>query len=404
MKFRNSDDIIIKIQEFITEKAESKRRLRGIIRFILSSDSFREVSELVKEYNKLCKDKRLLFKEKVRNSSDILNRTIIWSREDFEIAESTKKTVKRLSPKIDSSITTSIFNIFFSNKRLNKTSTFKRNSDSIDEVNSLVINVIKKKAKLKEVDSDTIKQYLLKLKTYQNTFNSNYRFLSIVADKNIDKDLTLVIKNILISLEKAGIKIDKNTIFAYNNKRKSLIIRELKNSLKSKSSSELINTLNSLSIKKELIGIGIDSKKIKSRTTTTISKKQDISSSEVTFQKNSSKSVESLEYKMNIVETSNSTKRRIQGLCKVSIEKDNIIFSFSRNREIKTLNLKESQEAIKKLGLRSIKVDIQRGIFKSNVIQDLNKKIEKLFRGSKNKFLEELYLKIANNSLGISRS
>ena len=403
MKFRNSEDAIIKIQEFITEKAENKRRLRGIIRFILSSDSFREVSELVKEYNKLCKDKRLLFKEKVRNSSDILNRTIIWSREDFEIAESTKKTVKRLSPKIDSSITTSIFNIFFSNKRLNKTSTFKRNSDSIDEVSSLVINVIKKKAKLKEVDSDTIKQYLLKLKTYQNTFNSNYRFLSIVADKNIDKDLTLVIKNILISLEKAGIKIDKNTIFAYNNKRKSLIIRELKNSLKSKSSSELINTLNSLSIKKELIGIGIDSKKIKSRTTT-ISKKQDISSSEVTFQKNSSKSVESLEYKMNIVETSNSTKRRIQGLCKVSIEKDNIIFSFSRNREIKTLNPKESQEAIKKLGLRSIKVDIQRGIFKSNVIQDLNKKIEKLFRGSKNKFLEELYLKVANNSLGISRS
>ena len=293
--------------------------------------------------------------------------------------------------------------IFFSNKRLNKTSTFKRNSDSIDEVSSLVINVIKKKAKLKEVDSDTIKQYLLKLKTYQNTFNSNYRFLSIVADKNIDKDLTLVIKNILISLEKDGIKIDKNTIFAYNNKRKSLIIRELKNSLKSKSSSELINTLNSLSIKKELIGIGIDSKKIKSRTTT-ISKKQDISSSEVTFQKNSSKSVESLEYKMNIVETSNSTKRRIQGLCKVSIEKDNIIFSFSRNREVKTLNLKDSQEAIKKLGLRSTKVDIQRGIFKSNVIQDLNKKIEKLFRGSKNKFLEELYLKVANNSLGISRS
>ena len=148
MKFRNSEDIIIKIQEFITEKAESKRRLRGIIRFILSSDSFREVSELVKEYNKLCKDKRLLFKEKVRNSSDILNRTIIWSREDFEIAESTKKTVKRLSPKIDSSITTSIFNIFFSNKRLNKTSTFKRNSDSIDEVSSLVISVIKKKAKI----------------------------------------------------------------------------------------------------------------------------------------------------------------------------------------------------------------------------------------------------------------
>ena len=403
MKFRNSEDAIIKIQEFITEKAESKRRLRGIIRFILSSDSFREVSELVKEYNKLCNDKRLLFKEKVRNSSDILSRTIIWSREDFEIAESTKKTVKRLSPKIDSSVTTSIFNIFFSNKRLNKTSTFKRNSDSIDEVNSLVINVIKKKAKLKEVDSDTIKQYLLKLKTYQNTFNSNYRFLSIVADKNIDKDLTLVIKNILISLEKAGIKIDKNTIFAYNNKRKSLIIRELKNSLKSKSSSDLINTLNSLSIKKELIGIGIDSKKIKSRTTT-ISKKQDISSSEVTFQKNSSKSVESLEYKMNIVETSNNTKKRIQGLCKVSIEKDNIIFSFSRNREVKTLNLKDSQEAIKKLGLRSIKVDIQRGIFKSNVIQDLNKKIEKLFRGSKNKFLEELYLKVANNSLGISRS
>ena len=107
---------------------------------------------------------------------------------------------------------------------------------------------------------------------------------------------------------------------------------------------------------------------------------------------------------MNIVETSNSTKRRIQGLCKVSIEKDNIIFSFSRNREIKTLNPKESQEAIKKLGLRSTKVDIQRGIFKSNVIQDLNKKIEKLFRGSKNKFLEELYLKVANNSLGISRS
>ena len=402
MKFRNSEDAIIKIQEFITEKAESKRRLRGIIRFILSSDSFREVSELVKEYNKLCKDKRLLFKEKVRNSSDILNRTIIWSREDFEIAESTKKTVKRLSPKIDSSITTSIFNIFFSNKRLNKTSTFKRNSDSIDEVSSLVINVIKKKAKLREVDSDTIKQYLLKLKTYQNTFNSNYRFLSIVADKNIDKGLTLVIKNILISLEKSGIKIDKNTIFAYNNKRKSIIIRELKNSLKNKSSSEIINTLNSLSIKKDLIGIGIDSKKIKSRTT--ISKKQDISSSEVTFQKNSSKSVESLEYKMNIVETSNSTKKRIQGLCKVSIEKDNIIFSFSRNREIKTLNPKESQEAIKKLGLRSIKVDIQRGIFKSNVIQDLNKKIEKLFRGSKNKFLEELYLKVASNSLGISRS
>ena len=402
MKFRNSENAIIRIQEFITEKAESKRRLRGIIRFILSSDSFREVSELVKEYNKLCKDKRLLFKEKVRNSSDILNRSIIWSREDFEIAESTKKTVKRLSPKIDSSITTSIFNIFFSNKRLNKTSTFKRNSDSIDEISSLVISVIKKKAKLKEVDSDTIKQYLLKLKTYQNTFNSNYRFLSIVADKNIDKDLTLVIKNILISLEKDGIKIDKNTIFAYN-KRKSLIIRELKNSLKSKSSSDLINTLNSLSIKKELIGIGIDSKKIKSRTTT-ISKKQDISSSEVTFQKNSSKSVESLEYKMNIVETSNSTKRRIQGLCKVSIEKDNIIFSFSRNRDIKTLNPKDSQEAIKKLGLRSTKVDIQRGIFKSNVIQDLNKKIEKLFRGSKNKFLEELYLKVANNSLGISRS
>ena len=289
MKFRNSEDAIIRIQEFITEKAESKRRLRGIIRFILSSDSFREVSELVKEYNKLCKDKRLLFKEKIRNSSDILNRSIIWSREDFEIAESTKKTVKRLSPKIDSSITTSIFNIFFSNKRLNKTSTFKRNSDSIDEISSLVINVIKKKAKLREVDSDTIKQYLLKLKTYQNTFNSNYRFLSIVADKNIDKDLTLVIKNILISLEKSGIKIDKNTIFAYNNKRKSIIIRELKNSLKNKSSSEIINTLNSLSIKKELIGIGIDSKKIKSRTT--ISKKQDISSSEVTFQKNSSKSV-----------------------------------------------------------------------------------------------------------------
>ena len=402
MKFRNSEDAIIKIQEFITEKAESKRRLRGIIRFILSSDSFREVSELVKEYNKLCKDKRLLFKEKVRNSSDILNRSIIWSREDFEIAESTKKTVKRLSPKIDSSITTSIFNIFFSNKRLNKTSTFKRNSESIDEVSSLVINVIKKKAKLKEVDSDTLKQYLLKLKTYQNTFNSNYRFLSIVADKNIDKDLTLVIKNILISLEKAGIKIDKNTIFAYNNKRKSIIIRELKNSLKSKSSSDLINTLNSLSIKKELIGIGIDSKKIKSRTTT--SKKQDISSSEVTFQKNSSKSVESLEYKMNIVETSNNSKKRIQGLCKVSIEKENIIFSFSKNRETKTLNPKESQEAIKKLGLRSTKVDIQRGIFKSNVIQDLNKKIEKLFRGTKNKFLEELYLKVASNSLGISRS
>ena len=402
MKFRNSEDAIIRIQEFITEKAESKRRLRGIIRFILSSDSFREVSELVKEYNKLCKDKRLLFKEKVRNSSDILNRTIIWSREDFEIAESTKKTTKRLSPKIDSSISTSIFNIFFSNKRLNKTSTFKRNSDSIDEISSLVINVIKKKAKLKEVDSDTIKQYLLKLKTYQNTFNSNYRFLSIVADKNIDKDLTLVIKNILISLEKAGIKIDKNTIFAYNNKRKSIIIRELKNSLKSKSSSDLINTLNSLSIKKELIGIGIDSKKIKSRTT--ISKKQDISSSEVTFQKNSSKSVESLEYKMNIVEVSNSSKKRIQGLCKVSIEKENIIFSFSKNRDVKTLNPKESQEAIKKLGLRNIKVDIQRGIFKSNVIQDLNKKIEKLFRGSKNKFLEELYLKAANNSLGISRS
>ena len=402
MKFRNSEDAIIRIQEFITEKAESKRRLRGIIRFILSSDSFREVSDLVKEYNKLCKDKRLLFKEKVRNSSDILNRTIIWSREDFEIAESTKKTVRRLSPKIDSSITTSIFNIFFSNKRLNKTSTFKRNSDSIDEISSLVINVIKKKAKLKEVDSDTIKQYLLKLKTYQNTFNSNYRFLSIVADKNIDKDLTLVIKNILISLEKAGIKIDKNTIFAYNNKRKSLIIRELKNSLKSKSSSELINTLNSLSIKKELIGIGIDSKKIKSRTT--ISKKQDISSSEVTFQKNSSKSVESLEYKMNIVEVSNSSKKRIQGLCRVSIEKENIIFSFSKNRDVKTLNPKESQEAIKKLGLRNIKVDIQRGIFKSNVIQDLNKKIEKLFRGSKNKFLEELYLKVASNSLGISRS
>ena len=402
MKFRNSEDAIIRIQEFITEKAESKRRLRGIIRFILSSDSFREVSELVKEYNKLCKDKRLLFKEKVRNSSDILNRSIIWSREDFEIAESTKKTVKRLSPKIDSSITTSIFNIFFSNKRLNKTSTFKRNSDSIDEVSSLVINVIKKKAKLREVDSDTIKQYLLKLKTYQNTFNSNYRFLSIVADKNIDKDLTLVIKNILISLEKAGIKIDKNTIFAYNNKRKSIIIRELKNSLKSKSSSELINTLNSLSIKKELIGIGIDSKKIKSRTT--ISKKQDISSSEVTFQKNSSKSVESLEYKMNIVEVSNNSKKRIQGLCKVSIEKENIIFSFSKNREVKTLNPKDSQEAIKKLGLRSTKVDIQRGIFKSNVIQDLNKKIEKLFRGSKNKFLEELYLKVASNSLGISRS
>lgn len=402
MKFRNSEDIIIKIQEFITEKAESKRRLRGIIRFILSSDSFREVSELVKEYNKLCKDKRLLFKEKVRNSSDILNRSIIWSREDFEIAESTKKTVKRLSPKIDSSITTSIFNIFFSNKRLNKTSTFKRNSDSIDEVSSLVINVIKKKAKLREVDSDTIKQYLLKLKTYQDTFNSNYRFLSIVADKNIDKDLTLVIKNILISLEKSGIKIDKNTIFAYNNKRKSIIIRELKNSLKNKSSSEIINTLNSLSIKKDLIGIGIDSKKIKSRTT--ISKKQDISSSEVTFQKNSSKSVESLEYKMNIVEVSNNSKKRIQGLCKVSIEKENIIFSFSKNREVKTLNLKESQEAIKKLGLRNTKIDIQRGIFKSNVIQDLNKKIEKLFRGSKNKFLEELYLKVASNSLGISRS
>ena len=402
MKFRNSEDAIIKIQEFITEKAESKRRLRGIIRFILSSDSFREVSELVKEYNKLCKDKRLLFKEKVRNSSDILNRTIIWSREDFEIAESTKKTVKRLSPKIDSSITTSIFNIFFSNKRLNKTSTFKRNSDSIDEVSSLVINVIKKKAKLREVDSDTIKQYLLKLKTYQNTFNSNYRFLSIVADKNIDKDLTLVIKNILISLEKSGIKIDKNTIFAYNNKRKSIIIRELKNSLKNKSSSEIINTLNSLSIKKDLIGIGIDSKKIKSRTT--ISKKQDISSSEVIFQKNSSKSVESLEYKMNIVETSNSSKKRIQGLCRVSIEKENITFSFSKNREVKTLNPKESQEAIKKLGLRNTKIDIQRGISKSNVIQDLNKKIEKLFRGSKNKFLEELYLKVANNSLGISRS
>lgn len=402
MKFRNSEDAIIKIQEFITEKAESKRRLRGIIRFILSSDSFREVSELVKEYNKLCKDKRLLFKEKVRNSSDILNRSIIWSREDFEIAESTKKTVKRLSPKIDSSITTSIFNIFFSNKRLNKTSTFKRNSDSIDEVSSLVINVIKKKAKLREVDSDTIKQYLLKLKTYQNTFNSNYRFLSIVADKNIDKDLTLVIKNILISLEKAGIKIDKNTIFAYNNKRKSIIIRELKNSLKNKSSSEIINTLNSLSIKKDLIGIGIDSKKIKSRTT--ISKKQDISSSEVTFQKNSSKSVECLEYKMNIVEVSNNSKKRIQGLCRVSIEKENIIFSFSKNREVKTLNPKESQEAIKKLGLRNTKVDIQRGIFKSNVIQDLNKKIEKLFRGSKNKFLEELYLKVASNSLGISRS
>ena len=402
MKFRNSDDIIIKIQEFITEKAESKRRLRGIIRFILSSDSFREVSELVKEYNKLCKDKRLLFKEKVRNSSDILNRSIIWSREDFEIAESTKKTVRRLSPKIDSSVTTSIFNIFFSNKRLNKTSTFKRNSDSIDEVSSLVINVIKKKAKLREVDSDTIKQYLLKLKTYQNTFNSNYRFLSIVADKNIDKDLTLVIKNILISLEKSGIKIDKNTVFAYNNKRKSIIIRELKNSLKSKSSSEIINTLNSLSIKKELIGIGIDSKKIKSRTT--ISKKQDISSSEVTFQKNSSKSVECLEYKMNIVETSNNSKKRIQGLCKVSIEKENIIFSFSKNREVKTLNPKESQEAIKKLGLRNTKIDIQRGIFKSNVIQDLNKKIEKLFRGSKNKFLEELYLKVANNSLGMSKS
>ena len=402
MKFRNSDDAIIKIQEFITEKAESKRRLRSIIRFILSSDSFREVSELVKEYNKLCKDKRLLFKEKVRNSSDILNRSIIWSREDFEIAESTKKTVKRLSPKIDSSITTSIFNIFFSNKRLNKTSTFKRNSESIDEISSLVINVIKKKAKLREVDSDTIKQYLLKLKTYQNTFNSNYRFLSIVADKNIDKDLTLVIKNILISLEKTGIKIDKNTIFAYNNKRKSIIIRELKNSLKSKSSSDLINTLNSLSIKKDLIGIGIDSKKIKSRTT--ISKKQDISSSEVTFQKNSSKSVECLEYKMNIVEASNSSKKRIQGLCKVSIEKENIIFSFSKNREVKTLNLKESQEAVKKLGLRNTKVDIQRGIFKSNVIQDLNKKIEKLFRGSKNKFLEELYLKVASNSLGISRS
>lgn len=402
MKFRNSEDAIIKIQEFITEKAESKRRLRGIIRFILSSDSFREVSELVKEYNKLCKDKRLLFKEKVRNSSDILNRSIIWSREDFEIAESTKKTVKRLSPKIDSSITTSIFNIFFSNKRLNKTSTFKRNSESIDEISSLVINVIKKKAKLKEVDSDTLKQYLLKLKTYQNTFNSNYRFLSIVADKNIDKDLTLVIKNILISLEKSGIKIDKNTVFAYNNKRKSIIIRELKNSLKNKSSSDLINTLNSLSIKKELIGIGIDSKKIKSRTT--ISKKQNISSSEVTFQKNSSKSVESLEYKMNIVETSNSSKKRIQGLCKVSIEKENIIFSFSKNREVKTLNLKESQEAVKKLGLRNTKVDIQRGIFKSNVIQDLNKKVEKLFRGTKNKFLEELYLKVASNSLGISRS
>lgn len=402
MKFRNSEDAIIRIQEFITEKAESKRRLRGIIRFILSSDSFREVSELVKEYNKLCKDKRLLFKEKVRNSSDILNRSIIWSREDFEIAESTKKTVKRLSPKIDSSITTSIFNIFFSNKRLNKTSTFKRNSDSIDEVSSLVINVIKKKAKLREVDSDTIKQYLLKLKTYQNTFNSNYRFLSIAADKNIDKDLTLVIKNILISLEKSGIKIDKNTIFAYNNKRKSTIIRELKNSLKNKSSSELINTLNSLSIKKDLIGIGIDSKKIKSRTT--ISKKQDISSSEVTFQKNSSKSVECLEYKMNIVEVSNNSKKRIQGLCKVSIEKENITFSFSKNREVKTLNPKESQEAIKKLGLRNTKIDIQRGIFKSNVIQDLNKKIEKLFRGSKNKFLEELYLKVASNSLGISRS
>ena len=402
MKFRNSEDAIIRIQEFITEKAESKRRLRGIIRFILSSDSFREVSELVKEYNKLCKDKRLLFKEKIRNSSDILNRSIIWSREDFEIAESTRKTVKRLSPKIDSSITTSIFNIFFSNKRLNKTSTFKRNSDSIDEISSLVINVIKKKAKLREVDSDTIKQYLLKLKTYQNTFNSNYRFLSIVADKNIDKDLTLVIKNILISLEKSGIKIDKNTIFAYNNKRKSIIIRELKNSLKNKSSSEIINTLNSLSIKKELIGIGIDSKKIKSRTT--ISKKQDISSSEVTFQKNSSKSVECLEYKMNIVEVSNSSKKRIQGLCKVSIEKENIIFSFSKNREVKTLSLKESQEAIKKLGLRNTKIDIQRGIFKSNVIQDLNKKIEKLFRGSKNKFLEELYLKVASNSLGISRS
>lgn len=402
MKFRNSEDAIIKIQEFITEKAVSKRRLRGIIRFILSSDSFREVSELVKEYNKLCKDKRLLFKEKVRNSSDILNRSIIWSREDFEIAESTKKTTKRLSPKIDSSITTSIFNIFFSNKRLNKTSTFKRNSDSIDEISSLVINVIKKKAKLREVDSDTIKQYLLKLKTYQNTFNSNYRFLSIVADKNIDKDLTLVIKNILISLEKAGIRIDKNTIFAYNNKRKSIIIRELKNSLKNKSSSEIINTLNSLSIKKDLIGIGIDSKKIKSRTT--ISKKQDISSSEVTFQKNSSKSVECLEYKMNIVEVSNSSKRRIQGLCKVSIEKENIIFSFRKNREVKTLSPKESQEAIKKLGLRNTKIDIQRGIFKSNVIQDLNKKIEKLFRGSKNKILEELYLKVANNSLGISRS
>ena len=369
MKFRNSEDAIIRIQEFITEKAESKRRLRGIIRFILSSDSFREVSELVKEYNKLCKDKRLLFKEKIRNSSDILNRSIIWSREDFEIAESTRKTVKRLSPKIDSSITTSIFNIFFSNKRLNKTSTFKRNSDSIDEISSLVINVIKKKAKLREVDSDTIKQYLFKLKTYQNTFNSNYRFLSIVADKN---------------------------------KRKSIIIRELKNSLKNKSSSEIINTLNSLSIKKELIGIGIDSKKIKSRTT--ISKKQDISSSEVTFQKNSSKSVECLEYKMNIVEVSNSSKKRIQGLCKVSIEKENIIFSFSKNREVKTLSLKESQEAIKKLGLRNTKIDIQRGIFKSNVIQDLNKKIEKLFRGSKNKFLEELYLKVASNSLGISRS
>ena len=48
MKFRNSEDAIIKIQEFITEKAENKRRLRGIIRFILSLDSFREVSELVK--------------------------------------------------------------------------------------------------------------------------------------------------------------------------------------------------------------------------------------------------------------------------------------------------------------------------------------------------------------------
>ena len=107
---------------------------------------------------------------------------------------------------------------------------------------------------------------------------------------------------------------------------------------------------------------------------------------------------------MNIVEVSNNSKKRIQGLCKVSIEKENIIFSFSKNREVKTLSLKESQEAIKKLGLRNTKVDIQRGIFKSNVIQDLNKKIEKLFRGSKNKFLEELYLKVASNSLGISRS